>query len=469
MADQLQIRGGTTAQTNVFTGAQREVTVDTDKNTLVVHNGVTAGGFPMASESKLSNGTFYFNDNVSGGSAANSYLLDAKLNTNRPSNYADGIQLGFVTANANAAGPSTANFSGLGVKSIKYPGGIDPAAGDIFGRVYLIYDAGNDWLELQRKSVAPPPQLRAVTATVSSNDMTVTMPPSIISFRSPTLGNGLVNDRTVTSSIALFIPAGATLGTVSGVPSRIVLLAVDNAGVVRLAVVNQNTTQVLDEAGLINTTAISAGSSSANTIYASTSMSGVPYRVLGFVDSTQPTAGFWSTSPSLVQPIGGQTILSVPKIVTSAVQNTTSGTSIDFTGIPPWAKLISVAIQGMSTNGTSNVILRLGTSAGAAAAGYLGSHFGSATVNVINQTIPTGFIMETAMQTSFVIHSVFHLVNLGGNVWVATGTMGENTTARSSFVTGSIGLPGVLDRVRLTTAGGTDSFDAGSMSITYQG
>ena len=50
MADQLQLRGGTTAQTAAFTGALREVTVDTDKDTLVVHDSALAGGYPLMRE-----------------------------------------------------------------------------------------------------------------------------------------------------------------------------------------------------------------------------------------------------------------------------------------------------------------------------------------------------------------------------------------------------------------------------------
>ena len=46
MAKLLQLRGGTTSQHSSFTGAVREVTVDTDKDVLVVHDGSTAGGFP---------------------------------------------------------------------------------------------------------------------------------------------------------------------------------------------------------------------------------------------------------------------------------------------------------------------------------------------------------------------------------------------------------------------------------------
>lgn len=48
MATQIKIRGGTTSQHSSFTGGAREITVDTDKNTVVVHDGSTAGGFPLA-------------------------------------------------------------------------------------------------------------------------------------------------------------------------------------------------------------------------------------------------------------------------------------------------------------------------------------------------------------------------------------------------------------------------------------
>ena len=50
MATQVQFRRGTTAQTSSFTGAVGEVTVDTNKDTLVVHDGSTAGGTPLATE-----------------------------------------------------------------------------------------------------------------------------------------------------------------------------------------------------------------------------------------------------------------------------------------------------------------------------------------------------------------------------------------------------------------------------------
>ena len=51
MAKRLQIRGGTSEQHSTFTGATREITIDTSKNTVVVHDGSTVGGFALARDS----------------------------------------------------------------------------------------------------------------------------------------------------------------------------------------------------------------------------------------------------------------------------------------------------------------------------------------------------------------------------------------------------------------------------------
>ena len=60
MTTELKLRGGTTAEHATFAGAAREATVDTDKNTLIVHDGTTAGGHPLAPESaSTAQGTSY--------------------------------------------------------------------------------------------------------------------------------------------------------------------------------------------------------------------------------------------------------------------------------------------------------------------------------------------------------------------------------------------------------------------------
>lgn len=54
MSTQVQLRRGNTSQTSTFTGAVAEITVDTDKKTLVVHDGSTAGGIPLATQANVS-------------------------------------------------------------------------------------------------------------------------------------------------------------------------------------------------------------------------------------------------------------------------------------------------------------------------------------------------------------------------------------------------------------------------------
>jgi hypothetical protein len=52
----IQLRRGTTSEHSTFTGLVGEVTVDTTKDTLVVHDGVTAGGYPLAKASEVTAG-----------------------------------------------------------------------------------------------------------------------------------------------------------------------------------------------------------------------------------------------------------------------------------------------------------------------------------------------------------------------------------------------------------------------------
>jgi hypothetical protein len=64
MTTQLKLRRGTTSQHSTFTGAEGEVTVDTTKDTLVVHDGVTAGGSPMLREDLANNSTIITEGNT---------------------------------------------------------------------------------------------------------------------------------------------------------------------------------------------------------------------------------------------------------------------------------------------------------------------------------------------------------------------------------------------------------------------
>lgn len=148
-------------------------------------------------------------------------------------------------------------------------------------------------------------QIQSINATVAASALTLTLNPTQLDFRATPLTSGTVNARTLAAAASLVVPSTATLGTTNAVASRLVLLALDNAGAIELAVVNLSGGNNLDETSLISTTAISATATAANVIYSTTARAVVAYRVVGYVESTQAIAGTWATAPSTIQGVGG--------------------------------------------------------------------------------------------------------------------------------------------------------------------
>lgn len=182
--------------------------------------------------------------------------------------------------------------------------------------------------------------IQPITASVAGNALTVTLNPTSLAFRSSTLTSGTVNVRQVTSAISMTVSSGSTLGTINNVASRVVVLAIDNAGTVELAVVNIAGGNQLDETNLISTTAEggAGAADSNNVIYSTTARSNVAYRVVGFVESTQTTAGTWATAPSTIQGVGGQALTAMSSIGYSQTwqspSRTTGTTYYNTTGRP---------------------------------------------------------------------------------------------------------------------------------------
>ena len=153
-------------------------------------------------------------------------------------------------------------------------------------------------------------KIQPITAAVATNALTITLSPTILDFRSNPLTSGAVVSRSVAAAISVVVSSGSTLGTVNAVPNRLAVLAIDNAGTVELAVVNLAGGNNLDESTLISTTAEggAGAADSANVIYSTTARTNVAFRVVGYVESTQATAGTWATAPSTIQGQGGQAI-----------------------------------------------------------------------------------------------------------------------------------------------------------------
>ena len=146
-----------------------------------------------------------------------------------------------------------------------------------------------------------------LAASINANALTITLKAgNTVDFRSSSLTSGVVNRRAVAADVSVVVSSGSTLGTVNGVAARLAVLAIDNAGTVEVAVCNMSGGVNLDETGLISTTAISGSSNSATTIYSTTARTNLPYRVAGFIDITETTAGTWATAPTTVQGAGGE-------------------------------------------------------------------------------------------------------------------------------------------------------------------
>lgn len=151
---------------------------------------------------------------------------------------------------------------------------------------------------LDYSPVTPDKQIQSITASVGSSALTVTLNPTRLDFRSSTLSSGTINTRYVQTAISLTVPSGATLGTTNGVASKLTVLAIDNAGTTELAIINTSSSTILDESALISTTILDSASDSADVAYSTTARTNVPFRVVGYIASTQATAGTWATSPS---------------------------------------------------------------------------------------------------------------------------------------------------------------------------
>ena len=145
----------------------------------------------------------------------------------------------------------------------------------------------------------------------------------------------------------------------------------------------------------------------------------------------------------------------------------TSGTSIDFTSIPSWVKRVTVMFDGVSTNGTSNFLIQVGDSGGVEATGYVSTSVTTdSTGGTAGASSTAGYIVFTGAAAN-TQNSLHIITNISGNTWVAMH-QGILTTTNIVGGGGSKSTSATLDRVRITTVNGTDTFDAGSINILYE-
>ena len=179
----------------------------------------------------------------------------------------------------------------------------------------------------------------------------------------------------------------------------------------------------------------------------------------GLVSDIVPVAG--SITPAQ---------LSQPFTRATAVAST-SGTAIDFTSIPSWAKRITVMFNEVSTSGTSSLLLQMGTSSGILNTGYVGmaglsASTGANTNTGITAGIPLGFSTMSAAVTN---SGSLQITNLSANIWTVNGSLAALGLLYLVTSAGVKNLGATLDRIRITTVNGSDTFDGGSINIMYEG
>lgn len=143
-----------------------------------------------------------------------------------------------------------------------------------------------------------------------------------------------------------------------------------------------------------------------------------------------------------------------------------SGTAVDFTGIPSWAKRVTVMFSGVSTNGTSAILVQLGSSGGIENTGYVSGSFND--TGSANLTSTAGLLVNHASVAATAYNGQMIISLLGSNSYVETCYVYRSGTTGSSAGGGTKTTTGTLTQLRITTVNGTDTFDAGTINIIYE-
>jgi len=192
-----------------------------------------------------------------------------------------------------------------------------------------------------------------------------------------------------------------------------------------------------------------------------TGLTGGPITTTGTIAIDSTVATLTGTQTLTNKTIQGGAITSGTAVAS------TSGTSIDFTSIPSWVKRVTVMCSGVSTSGTSIVQIQIGTSGGVQTTGYSS---GVWTANTSNGNSTSAFLINNVGDAAYVRDGMasLTLLNSATGLWTFNSVFSGSSSGINAIGGGSKTLSGTLDRVRITTVNGTDTFDAGSINILYE-
>jgi hypothetical protein len=228
---------------------------------------------------------------------------------------------------------------------------------------------------------------------------------------------------------------------------------------------NWSSTQKIVQGTTITTTTTSftGATSGVSTTLTASSVTGT-IQVGQVIAGTGITAG--TTITALGTGTGGAGTYTISPASTGTVSGTITVVGVSFLNIPSWVKRITMMFSGVSLSGTSLPLVQMGAGS-IEITGYVSTGQSiTGGVGGANASSTAGMVINDGGAANLKTGHMF-LTHMGSNLWISSHSM-RVTTAACVFGAGDKTLSGTLDRVRITTVGGTDTFDAGSINILYE-
>lgn len=220
---------------------------------------------------------------------------------------------------------------------------------------------------------------------------------------------------------------------------------------------------------------VTAGSFIPGATYTITSVGTTSFTSLGaasntvgvvFTCNTAPQSGTGTATPNTFST--GSSISS-GSVLTYNWNGLTTNTSLEFKDIPSWVKRITLMMVDLSTNGTANFLVQLGTGSTPT---YTTTGYGGRVVLYSagsTAAMSAGFLVTQARANADLMQGTMTLTNQTGNTWVETSAVTASNNNAGAWATGSVALSAQLTAIKITTAGaGTDAFDSGSVNILFE-
>jgi hypothetical protein len=262
--------------------------------------------------------------------------------------------------------------------------------------------------------------------------------------------------NSTTGTIATLNSTTGTIATLNSTTGTIATLNSTTGTITNLSTTLAGDFTISNGTGTLGTSGATAGTYG--------SVTAIPFLTVnakGII--TSATTGTFSSTPAdgSITPAK----LSQPFTIGTAVV-TTSGTQVNFTGIPSWARMITVIFNAVSIADGGDYLVRIGSGT-TSSTGYVSTSINNGSgggVDGVSST--TGFIVRMGNAPDS-LSGLMHIVSVSGNTWVSSHRC-KRSTSNIIGGGGDTTISGVLDRVSITNTTPA-AFDGGSVNIIYQG